>query len=118
VIKATYILRSKSIDLGKVEFDDEDWPWYRGRFIPFESFASCADIFRQEELLPTGADCREERDKLQRQIVLMELRLIDAGSGKLAGEPDILWIRHGRVSWRGHTGALRPLYRDTGYKQG
>jgi hypothetical protein len=37
------------------------------------------------------------------------LQLIREESGELAGEPDLLWIRGDRVSWRGHSGGLRSL---------
>ena len=109
-IKATYILRSKGIDLGKVEFNSENWPWFSGRFIPFDSFSAFADIFHQEQLLHSENFKREERDKLWRQIALMELQLIDSTSGKLEGEPDLLYIHGDRIHWRGHKGALRTLY--------
>src|SRR5947207_2282674 len=111
-IIATYVLRSKGTDLGKVEFDHHDWPWFSGRFVPFDSFSALADLFNKEEQIHQHETKREERDGLWRQIVLMQLELVDSVSGKVAGEPDILYIRSGRVRWRGHTGALRALYKD------
>jgi hypothetical protein len=107
-----FILRSKGTTLGRVEFERLDWPWNYGRFYPSKAFSPYATIFAEADRLRTAGDSeRQERDRFVRQIVEMELQLVREESGELAGEPDMLWIRGDRVSWRGHSGALRSAAR-------
>jgi len=106
----TFILRSKGTTLGRVEFEGEDWPWNYGRFHPSESFSQYATVFAEAERLRAAGDS-EQRETFIRQIVDMELQLVREESGELAGEPDLLWIRGDRISWRGHSGALRTVAR-------
>ena len=106
--KPILILRSKGTTLGKVKFESEDWPWNFGRFQPSESFSEYAPVFAEAERARATGDA-EQRDSSVRQIVAMKLQLLCEESGDLAGEPDLLWIHGERVSWRGHSGALRSL---------
>src|SRR5258708_3437893 len=108
----TFILRSKGTALGRVEFERENWPWNYGRFYPSEAFSQYALVFAEAERLRTPGDSeRPERENFIRQIIEMELQLVREESGELAGEPDLLWIRGERISWRGHYGGLRTLAR-------
>ena len=104
----TFILRSKGMTLGRVEFESEDWPCNYGHLQPTEMFSEYAPIFAEAESARTAGDA-ERRDRCVRQIAALELQLIREESGELAGEPDLLWIRGDRVSWRGHSGGLRSL---------
>jgi hypothetical protein len=106
--KTIFILRSKGTTLGRVELERDDWPWSFGRFQPSETFSEYAHVFVEAERARAAGDA-EQRDISVRQIVAMELQLIHEESGDAAGEPDLLWIRGDRVSWRGHSGALRGL---------
>ena len=103
-----FILRSKGEVLGRIEFESEDWPWNFGRLQPAETFAEFAPIFVEAEQARVAGDT-ERRDSCMRKIIAMELQLVREDSGELAGEPDLLWIRGDRVSWRGHSGGLRSL---------
>jgi hypothetical protein len=48
----TFILISKEVHLGRVEFEDENFPWNFGRFYPAEAFAAYA----------AGSPAYEDRD--------------------------------------------------------
>jgi hypothetical protein len=104
--KSIFILRSKGITLGTVELENQDCPWNYGRFLPSEAFSEYEPIFAKAERARATGDA-EQRESFIRQIVAMELQLVREESRDLAGEPDLLWICGDRVSWRGHSGALR-----------
>jgi hypothetical protein len=109
---STLFLRSKGTILGRVEFQREDWPWNYGRFHPTEAFSRYAMLFTEAERLRTAGDSAgHERHELMRKIIELDLELIGQQSGEVVGEPDLLWICHDQVSWRGHSGALRAITR-------
>jgi hypothetical protein len=107
--KRTFLLKSKGTTLGRVEPVDGDFPWYFGRFHPSDAFSTYAPVFAEAERAREARDS-EQLNKVVEQIVAMELQLVCEKSGELAGEPDIMWIHEGRVSWRGSSGALRKYF--------
>jgi hypothetical protein len=54
--KPTFILRSKGTILGKVEYEDIDWPWHNGRFSPSKEFAAYAGVFAEAEQWRTSGN--------------------------------------------------------------
>jgi hypothetical protein len=101
-----FYLRSRGVTLGTVIYERQDWPWNFGRFIPAAVFDGHAAIFAAAVSAHRSKN-DQERDEALRRVVSLELQLVRCETGKLAGEPDLLWIDGDRINWRGSSGALR-----------